>query len=138
MIISRHVPAHSFSVFQLKLKCWFELLSSLEPGVSTGAYSPSPIGACVSQFTSREAKTAATSGAPPCSLNVKFTGTFEPALASLGPPGNPSIGAWKPPNCAVQLTGRSNACTPSVTLLDCPCNALKPSPRLANPRQIAH
>ena len=52
--------------------------------------------------------------------------------------GGELIGGSNPPNCAVQLTGRSNAWTPSVTLDELPCDALKPRPRLAKPRQIAH
>src|SRR5262245_14612493 len=135
MISCRHVPAHAASVFQLKLYWLPELSSSREPGVSAGAIGP--LGAFVVQSICCDANTAAVSGAPPCSESVNFVGTVEPPFALLSACGG-AMGGWKPPSCAVHVTGRSNAATPSLTLFELPCTAEKPRPRFAKPRQTAH
>ena len=79
-----------------------------------------------------DANTAAVSGAPPCSDRVNFVGTVDPAFAWFSA-GGAAIGGWKPPNCAVHVTGRSNAAVPSVALFALPCKAPSPRPRLAKP-----
>src|SRR5215470_2782326 len=94
----------------------------------------SPVGSSVSQSTDWVSMTRELVWPD----RSNFTGMVDPPLAWLIA-GGPSTGGLKPPNtAAVQDAGRSKACTPSRRLFELPWLAPKPSPRLANARQISH
>src|SRR5687767_11316364 len=129
IVTLRHESDHDASVFQLM---WYSPPSCTGPPAVCNADGPTDVVASVAQSTGCE------SIAVTAPVTANFTGTVEPAFTALTA-GPFSTGERKPPKVdAVHDAGSAKLTTPSARLLESPCEASEPRPRLANARQISH